>query len=144
MALEHVLSPINIRGVELRNRVVRTAHNTLIGGGDITDDLIAYHEARAKGGVALSILEVGLVHPSAPVGTRLYTDAVIGGYRRLAPAMHMHGMKVFQQLWHPGHQSADTRRQPALVCLRPAQSPAGRRAHRHDSAHDRRDGGRLR
>ena len=31
---EHVLSPISVGGVEIPNRVVRTAHATGIGGDD--------------------------------------------------------------------------------------------------------------
>lgn len=35
--------------------------------GAVTDKLIAYHAARAKGGCALNIVEVAAVHtPSAP------------------------------------------------------------------------------
>ena len=57
----HVLSPIDIAGVAIKNRVVRTAHVTMLGldgPGGISDRLIAYHEARAKGGVGLTVLEI--------------------------------------------------------------------------------------
>jgi 2,4-dienoyl-CoA reductase-like NADH-dependent reductase (Old Yellow Enzyme family) len=43
MTLTHVLTPIRIGGCTIPNRVVRTAHATRIGGGVMSDDLIAYH-----------------------------------------------------------------------------------------------------
>ena len=54
----HVLSPIRIGGVEVPNRVVRTAHATGFAAGEMSDRLIAYHEARARGGVGLTIVEI--------------------------------------------------------------------------------------
>ena len=38
MALERVLSPVAIGEVRLKNRVVRTAHGTSMGHGDLSDD----------------------------------------------------------------------------------------------------------
>ena len=61
MALTHVLTPLRIADVEIRNRVVRTAHMTNLSndsGGVVNDSLIAYHMARARGGVGLSIIEI--------------------------------------------------------------------------------------
>jgi len=62
----YVLSPVKIGGVTVKNRVVRTAHGTAIGGGTMSDDLIAYHAARARGGVGLTILEILGVNPTSP------------------------------------------------------------------------------
>ena len=47
LALERVLSPIAIGGVPVKNRVARTAHGASRGYGDLSDDLIACHVARA-------------------------------------------------------------------------------------------------
>ena len=103
---EHVLNPIDIGGVTVPNRTVRTAHATGIGGGRLTDDLIAYHEARARGGFGLTVLEILAVHPSSP-GTLNAFDPTIGdAYQRLMDAIRPHGMKIFQQVWHAGHNSS--------------------------------------
>jgi 2,4-dienoyl-CoA reductase-like NADH-dependent reductase (Old Yellow Enzyme family)/thioredoxin reductase len=83
--------------------VVRTAHATAIGGGRMTDDLIAYHEARARGGVGLTIVEILAVHPSSPGSLNAFDPTLPEGYGRLMDAVQPHGMKVFQQLWHAGH-----------------------------------------
>ena len=103
MALNHVFRPITVNRTEFRNRVVRSAHGTGLGRGEVSDDLIAYHEARARGGVAMSILEASSVHPSSGTGgVAAYSDAMIPGYARLARAAHGHGMAMMQQLIHMG------------------------------------------
>ncbi|WP_313802493.1 FAD-dependent oxidoreductase [Sphingobium sp.] len=94
-----------IGNVELKNRVVRPAHATLHGRGYMTDDLIAYHERRAIGGVALSIIEVGSVHPTTPFSLNLFDPSIGDGYRKLVDVVKPHGMKLFQQLWHAGHNA---------------------------------------
>jgi 2,4-dienoyl-CoA reductase-like NADH-dependent reductase (Old Yellow Enzyme family) len=101
--LRRVFEPIEIRGVPVPNRVVRTAHLTKLGIGLVSDDLIGYHAARARGGVGLSIIEATAVHPSSVLGLIGYDDSVIPGYRRLMDAIRPLGMRVFQQLWHGGH-----------------------------------------
>jgi 2,4-dienoyl-CoA reductase-like NADH-dependent reductase (Old Yellow Enzyme family) len=101
--IRRVFEPLDIAGVRVPNRVVRTAHLTKMGIGTISDDLIDYHVSRARGGVGLSILEATAVHPSSVLGLVGYTEAIIPTYRRLMDAIRPHGMKMFQQLWHGGH-----------------------------------------
>lgn len=99
---ERVFQPIDIAGTTIPNRIVRTAHSTAHPWVDSGDELIAYHEARARGGVGLSILEIGGVHLSSPSLIPVYGDHVVPGYHKLVDRLHPHGMKVFQQLWHGG------------------------------------------
>ena len=55
--LPHLFSPITIRNVTLRSRIVSTAHNTGLSDHDrVGDRLIAYYEAKARGGVPLLIM----------------------------------------------------------------------------------------
>ncbi len=100
---EHVLSPITIGGVEIPNRVVRTAHATGIGAGRMSDELVEYHAARARGGVGLTIVEILSVHPTSPASLNAFDPTLPAGYERLMAACAPHGMKVFQQIWHAGH-----------------------------------------
>jgi 2,4-dienoyl-CoA reductase-like NADH-dependent reductase (Old Yellow Enzyme family) len=95
---DHVLQPLQIGSVTIRNRVVRTAHGT----GLVGDDLIAYHEARARGGVALSFLQATGVHPTARTGLPVFEDSVIPFLSTFADRMRPHGMRVFHQLYHHG------------------------------------------
>ncbi|MEM1433950.1 MAG: FAD-dependent oxidoreductase [Pseudomonadota bacterium] len=100
---EHVLSPITIGGVEVPNRVVRTAHATGIGAGHMSDELIEYHAARARGGVGLSIIEILSVHHTSPASLNTFDPTLPAGYEKLMAACAPQGMKVFQQIWHAGH-----------------------------------------
>lgn len=102
MTTAAALQPFVLKGLELRNRIVRTAHGTNLGRGALNDALIAYHEARARGGVALSILEATGVHPSGPMTLNAWDDAIVPRYRELARRMHAHGMRIFSQLNHLG------------------------------------------
>jgi 2,4-dienoyl-CoA reductase-like NADH-dependent reductase (Old Yellow Enzyme family)/thioredoxin reductase len=103
MAFTHVDKPIALGPMQLRNRVVRPAHATNLGKGVISDELIAYHEARARGGVAMSVIEVGSVHPTSPFSINLWDPALEPGYRKMVDRIRPLGMKLSQQLWHCGH-----------------------------------------
>ena len=104
MSYEHVLAPIEINRLVVKNRVVRTAHGTNIGQGRITDELIAYHEARAAGGCGLTILEAASVHPTDMGTLWLHDASVVNDYRRLVSRLAPYGMAVFQQLGHLGYE----------------------------------------
>ena len=102
MSLKMVFEPITIGKVEIKNRVLRTAHGTSLAKPDINDEFIAYHLERARGGCGLSILEAASPHHSSKLDMRLFGDAIVPGYQRMMAAIRPHGMKVFQQLWHGG------------------------------------------
>ncbi|VVE42968.1 FAD-dependent oxidoreductase [Pandoraea terrigena] len=98
-----VLSPIKIGSVDIPNRIVRTAHATAFSRQYITDDLIAYHLERAKGGAGLSIIEGASVHPSSTFALSVRDDDAIPHMKRMVAAIAPMGMKLFQQLWHGGY-----------------------------------------
>jgi 2,4-dienoyl-CoA reductase-like NADH-dependent reductase (Old Yellow Enzyme family) len=114
-AYSRTLSPLVIRGLTIKNRVVRTAHATAFADGPISDQLIAYHMERAQGGVGLTILEGSWVHESSRTWARnihTWGDEVIPSYQRLMDAINPTGMRVIQQLWHGGGIYADWRAVP--------------------------------
>ncbi len=113
-ALPQVLTPGWIGSVKIRNRIVRTAHGTVLGGpqGLITDELVAYHETAARGGSGLTILEIATVHKSSPGALRANDDRIISGYATLMARLRPLGTRVFQQLWHGGAQAQHMRRPP--------------------------------
>lgn len=100
---EHVFAPIRIRDMELKNRIILPAMGTRMAeeNGAVTDKLIAYHAARAKGGCALNIVEVAAVHtPSAPAHfVSISEDHLIEGHKKLTDAIHENGGKAGIQLW---------------------------------------------
>jgi 2,4-dienoyl-CoA reductase-like NADH-dependent reductase (Old Yellow Enzyme family)/thioredoxin reductase len=74
--------------------------------GGVTDVLIDYYEARAKGGAGLIVVENCCVdHPAGKAGAvqlRLDEDRFIPGMSRLVDALHYHGAKAAIQINHCG------------------------------------------
>ena len=71
MALyENLFESLTVGPIQIKNRVVRSPHGTGLAG----EDLIAYHEARAKGGVGMSTIQATGVHKNAPSGIPIYSD----------------------------------------------------------------------
>ena len=101
-------SPINLGRVTLKNRCVLPAMgvNLAAPGGGVTDDIIAYYEARARGGVGLIITEVtrimGGCGISDPCQLAAYRLSDVAELQRLVEAVHNHDTKIFIQLQHPG------------------------------------------
>ncbi len=96
-------APYKIKKVELRNRVIRTSMGSGIpAGGLINDELIAFHVARARGGVALTYIDPAKVHWSSPAYIDNTRPEVVDGMRRLTAAVHAEGTRVFQQMMHGG------------------------------------------
>ena len=88
----HLFSPFRLKGLEIRNRIFSTGHDTdMAQGGLPTEDLIAYHRARARGGVGLIIVQVVAVHDSARYTAEVLqagSDACIAPFKRLFDAIH--------------------------------------------------------
>ncbi len=102
-----LLDPIEVRGVRIPNRVVMPAMTTRLAAADgsVTDDLIAYYEARARGGVGLITLELSSPHPSGKHRRNelgVYDDCYEEGLRRLVGRLQEHGTKVSIQIGHAG------------------------------------------
>ncbi len=123
----HLFAPLHIRGATLRNRIMSTGHDTVLPvDGTVNDALIAYHLARARGGVGLIVTQVAGVHETARYTSHLLmatTDACIPGYRRLADALHAEGVTVFSQLFHPGREIMESADGLLAVAYAPSVSP---------------------
>jgi len=63
--LTKLFSPIRIAALEVKNRIVMPPMHTGFGGADgsVTQRIIDYYEARAKGGVGIIIVEAATVNP---------------------------------------------------------------------------------
>jgi 2,4-dienoyl-CoA reductase-like NADH-dependent reductase (Old Yellow Enzyme family) len=96
-------SPFTLKGVELRNRIIRTSMGSgLPSGGLVSPDLFEFHLARARGGVALTFVDPAMVHWSSPGYLHNLRDDFAASMRPLTDAVHAEGTKVFQQLMHGG------------------------------------------
>ncbi len=102
----NLFSPLDVGGLTLKNRVVFGPHGTTLGhDGKVSDALIAYHQARARGGAGLIILESTTVHDTYAYPEQfiyLGTDDCIPGLQKLAASCHEYDCKVFGQLFHAG------------------------------------------
>ncbi len=104
----HLLSPLALGRIELRNRILVSAHVP----GFAEDNkpgkkYVAYHEAYARSGVGLQITGGTPVHPSGLLGTggdALWNldDDILPGYRALGEAVHAAGGRILAQLAHSG------------------------------------------
>ena len=105
----HLLAPLRIGPLELRNRVVSSGHDTVMASdGLVTEQLVAYHEARARGGAGLIVVQVAGVHGDPRDGgsvLQAFDDRCSPGYRQLAAAVQAHGCAVFGQLFHGGRET---------------------------------------
>lgn len=93
----------------LRNRIILPAMCTIFAddGGYVSQKLIDYHVARARGGCGLNIVEIASVHASSksPKVLGLHDDRYVPGLTKLAAAIHEAGGKACIQLWHAGRQT---------------------------------------
>jgi len=118
--LEHLFRPLELGPVEIPNRIVSTAHQTTLVHDNLpTDDFVAYHEARARGGAGLIVMEATAVHPSGLLTSHTlggYLPEIVAGYERVAKAVRPHGTRLFVQLLHGGReQIAGPPRPPAIA-----------------------------
>ncbi len=108
--LPNLFRPLALGPIEVKNRIFSTGHMTLmLDGAGPSDDMIAYHAARAAGGAGLIITEASAVHPATgPWHILSFSDECIPGYRRIVEAVHPHGTKVFGQMGHGGGHNYTT------------------------------------
>ncbi|MGD9097857.1 MAG: NADH:flavin oxidoreductase, partial [Desulfobacterales bacterium] len=88
-AYPHVFSPLAIGPMTVNNRLLMSAMSINFGvdqNGFVTDQLTAYFEARARGGVGAMLVGGGAVHPSGielPDLPKLWDDACIPSLARM-------------------------------------------------------------
>jgi 2,4-dienoyl-CoA reductase-like NADH-dependent reductase (Old Yellow Enzyme family) len=130
MMFPRLFSPLTIGNVSLANRIVSSGHDTVMADhGQITDRLIAYHEARARGGAGLIVVQVAGIHETARYTSHVMMatdDSCIPGYRALAAAVKPHGTRLFGQLFHPGREVMDLADGTLTVAVAPSAVPTER------------------
>ena len=108
-----LLSPARIGGLELRNRIVMAAMGTnyATADGHCSEQLMAYYEARAAGGVGLIVLETSAAlfpaGASMPNTVAFSSDEFLPGLTELAARVHRHGAKLLAQLNHSGKMAQE-------------------------------------
>ncbi|MCH7943779.1 MAG: oxidoreductase, partial [Proteobacteria bacterium] len=129
-AFPHLFSPFSIGEVTFKNRIFSTGHDTMLAEhGLVGDALVAYHAARADGGVGLIVVQAAAIHDSARYTAHvlmLTSDQCIAGYRRIVEVCGARDCRVIAQLFHPGREVMDTDE----GALRVAYAPSATRSDR--------------
>ena len=83
----HLFTPLRVGGLTLKNRIVSTGHaEAMAEDGKPGARLRAYHETKARGGAALTIIGGSTsVHPSSPASA--WNMIAIAASRRPSTAM---------------------------------------------------------
>jgi 2,4-dienoyl-CoA reductase-like NADH-dependent reductase (Old Yellow Enzyme family)/thioredoxin reductase len=122
-----LFSPISINGLFLKNRIVMppmaTAFATIAGA--VTDRLVGYYSARARGGAGLINAEFSYVHPTGKSFEQMlgiYDDRLVPGLKRLTDSVHQEGGKIIIQISHAGRRSHSD----VIGCVPVAPSPIPR------------------
>lgn len=104
-----MLSPIQVGPIEIKNRVVSTAHSAFLDfyrPGSDGERYIAYQERRAKGGTGLLIMTAMHVHPSSQIPNHFMYDPddMAVKFQKISGRVHAHSAKIVSQLFHFGVQ----------------------------------------
>jgi len=104
----NLLSPFDLRGLPLRNRVVMAPLTRGRAGRErVPNDLmVEYYTQRASAGLiiaeATTISEQGIGWVDSP---GIYNDAQVAGWKKITDALHARGTPMFSQFWHCGRAS---------------------------------------
>ncbi len=101
-----LFQPGRIGSLELDNRLVMPAMASQLPepDGHLSDRLLDYYRARAKGGIGLIIPAYAGVSADAPLmfNMAIYDDIWLEDWRRLVNTIHESGVKIGIQLMHVG------------------------------------------
>lgn len=116
-----VFVPISVGNVKLKNRLVVSPMVTVYCDTDgmATERFIAYHEAKARGGWGMIIVEDYAVDP---LGRGFWTpglwkDDQIESHTELTERIHSAGAKIVAQIYHAGRQTT-----PAVIGEQPVSA----------------------
>src|SRR4029077_5605173 len=105
-----LLSPLTMRGVELRNPIVMSAmRQDSAGAGRAHDWHLVHLGSRAVGGAALIIVEATAVTRDgriSPADMGIWSDAHVEPLARVARFVHSQGAVAGIQLAHAGRKSS--------------------------------------
>lgn len=110
MPYKELFSPISIGNMQLPNRIVMSPMTTDYGTfeQEPSSRLMAYLEARARGGVGLITLEVcsvALDHRYQMNSLSLAEDRFVDMHKKIVDMVHSYGVKIQPQITHPGPES---------------------------------------
>jgi 2,4-dienoyl-CoA reductase-like NADH-dependent reductase (Old Yellow Enzyme family)/thioredoxin reductase len=106
-----VFQPITVGTLEIKNRIVAgpMVMNHATEDGHVTQRMVDYYAAKAKGGYGLVHVEASYIRPDGNMFSRMlgvYSDRQLPGLNEIVEALHAYGAKCTIQLVHGGRVSA--------------------------------------
>jgi dimethylglycine catabolism A len=104
-------SPLTIKNVTIRNRLMSTAHSSgFVQNGFPQEQYRRYQEEKAKGGIGMTMIAgTSSVTPDSPGKEAghvdISTDEVIPHFKALAAVIRGHGAAVMAQIGHMGRRA---------------------------------------
>ncbi len=110
MSEDPLLKPYQIKDLEIRNRLMTSAHEPSYAENGIPKDRYRYyHVERAKGGLGLTMTAgSAVVSPDSPStfgNLHAYKDEIIPWLKKLTRECHDYGSKVMIQITHLGRRT---------------------------------------
>ncbi len=102
-------APAKLGPITLRNRIIRAAtFEGMTGDQQVSDRLIEFHRAMARGGTSMTTLAFCAVSPdgAATPNELILGDHAAPGLRALADAVHTEGAAISAQIGHAGAVAA--------------------------------------
>ncbi len=119
--------PSRLGPMRLRNRIIKAAtFEARMPRGSVTDELIDYHVAVARGGAALSTVAYCAVSRGGRVNpdTLVFREEIIDDLTRLTEAVHAEGAAVSAQLGHAGLVGSARSKTPTIAPSTRFSAPA--------------------
>lgn len=106
-----LFTPFRLGARRLKNRIVHASMNTHMAAATrVTDALVNYHAARARGGAALIVTEpISMArHQNVSYRARAWNDDNLDGLKRWADAVESHDCALLGQIQDPGRGRHNT------------------------------------
>lgn len=108
--LNYLFEPYTLKGKVVKNRIIVPAMvtNFCTSEGKATEQYIAYHEAKARGGFGLIITENYAIDPLGRGFKNvagLWNDDQIASHTKLVERVHQYGTTILAQIYHCGRQT---------------------------------------
>ncbi len=110
-AYQHLFQPLRLRKLVLKNRIMSSAHAPgYTDGGLPNERYMAYHEEKAKGGLALTMFggSSNVARDAGSIYGQIYlgADRIVPAFREFARRIHRHDAALMCQVSHMGRRTS--------------------------------------
>lgn len=105
-----LFEPYTLKQLTLKNRIISTPHGPAYAEGGMPKERYqAYHEEKAKGGIAMTMFggssNVSVDSPSLFGQLNVGTDEIVPYFKEFSARIHDHGTALMCQITHMGHRT---------------------------------------